>query len=89
MTTQDTFKIVNKAGLAARAATRFVQTANRFRCRVTVHRDAMEVDGKSIMGVLGLVAGQGQDITIVCDGADAAPCLAALGDLVKSGFDED
>jgi len=89
MATQDTFKIVNRAGLAARGATRFVQTANRFRCRVIVRKDAVEVDGKSIMGVLGLEAGQGHEITIVCDGADAAQCLAALGELVMSGFGED
>lgn len=89
MVAQATLKIVNKAGLHARASTRFVQTANRFRCNVNVRKDGQDVNGKSIMGVLLLVAAQGSDITILCDGDDAKPCLDALGELVRTGFGED
>lgn len=81
-------KVVNKAGLHARASTRLVQAANKFRCSVTVKKDGQEVNGKSIMGVLLLVASVGSEITISCDGEDAEECLRVLSDLVKSGFGE-
>jgi len=89
MVAQATLKIVNKAGLHARASTRFVQAANKFRCNVSVRKDGQDVNGKSIRGVLLLVASQGSDITISCDGEDADKCLGALADLVKQGFGED
>ena len=79
-------KIVNKAGLHARASTRFVQAANKFRSNVTVKKDGQEVNGKSIMGVLLLVASLGSEIIVSCDGDDAKECLAALTDLVNNGF---
>jgi phosphocarrier protein HPr len=89
MVAQATLKIVNKAGLHARASTRFVQAANKFRCNVIVRKDGQDVNGKSIMGVLLLVASQGSDITISCDGDDATQCLGTLSELVKAGFGED
>lgn len=89
MVAQATLKIVNKAGLHARASTRFVQTANKFRCNVIVRKEGQDVNGKSIMGVLLLVASQGSDITIACDGEDANQCLGALSELVQAGFGED
>lgn len=82
-------KITNKAGLHARASTRFVQTAGRYRCNVMVRKDDQDVNGKSIMGVLLLVAAQGSEITVSCDGEDAPDCLNALSDLVKTGFGEE
>jgi phosphocarrier protein HPr len=81
-------KIVNKAGLHARASTRFVQAANKYRCNVTVKKDDQEVNGKSIMGVLLLVASIGSEITVGCDGDDAKECLQTLTELVQSGFGE-
>jgi phosphocarrier protein len=89
MRVQKTVKIVNKAGLHARASTKFVQTANRYQCGVNVAKDTQDVNGKSIMGVLLLVAAKGSDITIRCDGDDAEPCLAALSELVGQGFGEE
>jgi phosphocarrier protein len=89
MMAQSTVQIVNKAGLHARASTRFVQTANKFRSNVMVRKDGQDVNGKSIMGVLLLVAGKGSHITISCDGDDAKECLSALTDLVKAGFGEE
>lgn len=84
-----TLKILNKAGLHARSSTRFVQTANRFRCNVAVRKDDQTVNGKSIMGVLLLVAAQGSEIAISCDGEDASACLQALTELVNARFGED
>ena len=82
-------KIVNGAGMHARASTRFVQTANRFRSDVIVEKDGQEVNGKSIMGVLMLVAAKGSFITVKCNGDDAEEALAALAALVKDKFGED
>ncbi len=84
-----TLKIINKAGLHARASTRLVQSANKYRCEVTVSKDGQDVNGKSIMGVLLLVAAKGSTITITCDGEDAQPCLESLTQLVQTGFGED
>lgn len=84
-----TLKIINKAGLHARASTRLVQSANKYRCEVTVSKDGQDVNGKSIMGVLLLVAAKGSTITITCDGEDAQPCLDSLTQLVQAGFGEE
>jgi len=72
----------------ARAAVRFVQSANTFRSDVKVIKDGQEANGKSIMGLLTLVAAHGVVMTIVCEGEDAAAAVAALGDLVDGGFGE-
>lgn len=65
-----TFLIVNTLGLHARAAAQLVQTANRFRSEVLVEKDGMEVNGKSIMGVLTLAAAKGSQITVSTEGDD-------------------
>ncbi|RMH43236.1 MAG: HPr family phosphocarrier protein [Deltaproteobacteria bacterium] len=80
--------IVNELGMHARAATRFVHLASQFDCDVFVEKDGQEVNGKSIMGVLMLVASKGTKITIRARGTDAEECVAALADLVRSGFGE-
>ena len=89
MAEQIKLKIVNSAGMHARASTRLVQSANKYRCEVTVSKDGQDVNGKSIMGVLLLVAAKGSTITITCDGEDAQPCLESLTQLVQTGFGED
>ena len=58
----------------ARAATKFVQTANKFKCEVKVEKDGQSVNGKSIMGVLMLVAAKGTSISVRCAGDDAEAC---------------
>ena len=85
---EETLEIVNELGMHARAATKFVQTANRFQADVEVEKDGQVVNGKSIMGVLLLVAGRGTRILVRARGADASPCVAALGALVRGGFGE-
>ena len=81
--------ICNRLGLHARAAARFVHLATRFRSRVQVSRDGRGMDGKSIMGILLLAAPRGATVTIATEGPDEAEALAALKDLVASGFGED
>ena len=80
--------IVNELGMHARAATRFVQLAAQFVADVFVEKDGQEVNGKSIMGVLMLVASKGSTIRIRAEGSDAKACVDALAALVGAGFDE-
>lgn len=84
-----TVVIKNELGLHARAATKFVQLAGKFPCDVTVTKDGHEVNGKSIMGVLMLVASKGTTISIGAKGAQAEAAVAALAQLVEDKFGED
>lgn len=81
--------IVNRLGLHARPAMSFVDTANLFASEVRVQRDDTEVDGKSIMQMMMLAAGQGTELVIVTEGHDAQAAAAALKALVDSGFEEE
>jgi len=81
-------QIKNRLGMHARAAVKFVQTANAFKSEVKVVKDDQEANGKSIMGLLTLVAAHGVTMTVVCDGDDAVAATAALAELVGSGFGE-
>jgi phosphocarrier protein len=81
--------IINKLGLHARAAARFVSCAAAFSSRIRVGRGGDLVDGKSIMAVMMLAAGQGTDLVLEADGEDEAAALAALCDLIERRFDED
>ena len=82
------FKIINRLGLHARAAAQLVQTANRFRSEITIEKDGMEVNGKSIMGILMLAAAQGSQISVAVSGDDAQQALNAIGQLIDDGFGE-
>ena len=82
-------RIVNRLGLHARAAARFVHTANRFRARITVAHDGRSMDGKSILGILLLAASQGSRLVLTADGEDEAPAVEALAALIDSGFGEE
>ncbi len=81
--------IVNRLGLHARPAAMFVRIASRYRCEVWVSKEGEEVNGKSIMGLMMLAAGQGSTLQIRCEGADADKALAELEDLIKSRFNEE
>lgn len=81
--------IRNKLGLHARAATRFVQLASKYPCEVAVTKDGQRVNGKSIMGVLMLVASVGSDIAIETKGPSAEEAANALVALVESKFGEE
>lgn len=80
--------IVNELGLHARPAAAFVKVAGRFRAEVTVGRDDMVVNGKSIMGVMTLAAEPGSELTIRAEGDDAQAAADALATLVAAGFHE-
>lgn len=88
MTVESAVKIRNRLGMHARAAVKFVQVANRFQAEVRVVKEDTEANGKSIMGLLTLVAAHGVMITLVCEGDDADKALAALVELIGTGFGE-
>ena len=81
-------QVKNRLGMHARAAVKFVQTANTFKSEVKVVKDGQEANGKSIMGLLTLVAAHGVTMTVVCDGDDAPAAVTALAELVGTGFGE-
>jgi phosphocarrier protein len=83
-----TVTIVNKLGLHARPAAEIVKTAARFKCEITIIRDELEVNGKSIMGVMMLAAECGSTILIRAEGEDADAALDALAALVAAKFGE-
>ncbi len=80
--------IVNRRGLHARAAAKFVTLAERFGASVDVLRDGQTVSARSIMGLMMLGAGQGSTIELQADGWDAKEALDALAALVEAGFNE-
>jgi phosphocarrier protein HPr len=82
------FVIKNRLGLHARAAAQLVKTANRFRSEVTIEKEGIEVNGKSIMGLLMLAAPQGSRIAVTANGTDAEEALNAIGQLIDDGFGE-
>jgi phosphocarrier protein HPr len=81
-------KIRNRLGMHARAAVKFVQLANRYRSDVRVIKDGNEANGKSIMGLLTLVAAHGTSMSLICEGEDAEAMVAALAELIDGGFGE-
>jgi phosphocarrier protein HPr len=78
--------IRNQLGLHARACALFVKTAARFKSHIMVSRDDVEVNGKSIMGVMMLAAEEGSSILVKADGPDAADAVRALEELVRGKF---
>ena len=78
----------NKLGMHARAAVRFVQEAGKFSSEITVFKDGEGVNGKSILGLLTLVAARGTALEILAEGEDAQDAAESLGLLVDEGFDE-
>lgn len=83
-----TVRIVNKLGLHARPAAEIVKTAARFKSEITIVRDELEVNGKSIMGVMMLAAEFGSTILMRAEGADADAALDALTALAAAKFGE-
>lgn len=80
--------IINKLGLHARAAAKFVSTCSAFAAKVTVHKGGQKADGKSIMSVMMLAASKGTELRIEFDGADEERAADALLDLIANYFGE-
>ena len=83
------FTIKNRLGLHARAAALLVKTANRFASEITIEKDGVEVNGKSIMGILMLAASKGTKITVKVNGKDSTQAVQVLGKLIEDKFGEE
>ena len=83
-----TVTIINKLGLHARAAAKFVNLAKTFSSTVSLSKEGNEVDGKSIMNVMLLAAPLGSDLTLRVEGEDAQGAFESLLELVNDGFGE-
>ena len=85
---QTEVEVVNRAGMHARPAAEFVKIAGRFKADIRVEKDGLEVNGKSIMGVLMLAAERGSKLRLSAKGRDAEDAVQALSELVRRGFEE-
>ncbi|KQQ67656.1 phosphocarrier protein HPr [Pseudomonas sp. Leaf127] len=81
--------IINKLGLHARAAAKFVGVAGKFPCQIRIGRTPETlIDGKSIMGVMMLAAGKGTELHVSAEGDDAEQALQSIVELINNKFDE-
>ena len=80
--------IPNPQGLHARPADMFARLAQRFEAAIAIERDGERFDGKSILAMMTIAAGQGTELLLHADGPDADEALEALAELVGRGFDE-
>lgn len=85
---EQTFTIINKLGLHARAAAKFVTTASQFDSDIQVSRNGRTINGKSIMGVMMLAAAKGTEITVNANGDDAEKALQHIDSLINDYFGE-
>jgi phosphocarrier protein len=81
--------VINRLGLHARPAAMFVRIASRHRSEIWVSKEGEEVNGKSIMGLMMLAAGQGSKLRIRCEGPDAEKAMEDLEALINAKFNED
>lgn len=88
MMMERTVEIVNQNGLHARPAAEIVKLSSRFQAEITMVRDDLEVNGKSIMGVMMLAAEYGSTLLVRANGPDAEQAVNAIADLVAAKFGE-
>ncbi|MDQ6886989.1 MAG: HPr family phosphocarrier protein [Gemmatimonadota bacterium] len=86
--TERSVQIVNQNGLHARPAAEIVKVASTFKSDITMIRDDLEVNGKSIMGVMMLAAEYGSTLVVRADGPDSEQAVSAIADLVARKFGE-
>lgn len=84
-----TLIITNKLGLHARAANMVVQVASNFESAITMNKDGVEANAKSIMGLLLLAAGQGSRIIVKAEGRDCREAIEKIGALIEGKFGEE
>ncbi len=89
MDTSRNVEIINKLGMHARAAAKFVKLASSFESDIDIEKDSRRVNAKSIMGVMMLAASKGSTVTLHANGGDADKSLDALEQLINNRFGED
>jgi phosphocarrier protein HPr len=83
-----TFEIMNRLGIHARVAAKLVETAQRFQAEITLEKDGVEVNGRSILEILTLYCPQGSLLTLRVEGIDAEEAVAAFTRLIEEKFGE-
>jgi phosphocarrier protein len=83
------FTVPNKLGIHARPAALFVKVAGKFESHIEVEKDGEIINGKSIMGLMMLAAGQGSKLTVTAEGRDAEAALKAIEELFRQKFNEE
>jgi len=86
---QKKFIIVNKLGLHARASALFVKTACKFSSEIKLAKEDVEVNGKSIMGIMMLAASKGVTVCLTVEGPDEIEAMQVIGELITNGFGEE
>jgi phosphocarrier protein HPr len=81
--------ILNRLGVHARPSAMFVRVASRYRCEIWVSKEGEEINGKSIMGLMMLAAGQGSKLRVRAVGPDATEAIRELEELIQSRFNEE
>src|SRR5437762_14334886 len=81
--------IVNRLGLHARPAAMFVRIASRYRSEIWVEKEVEQINGKSIMGLMMLAAGQGSKLLIRCEGPDADRAMQEIEELINRRYNEE
>ena len=87
--TEKLLTVLNRAGIHARPAALIAQTANKFSSEITIEKDSVAVNAKSIMGVITMAAGYNTQLTLRAEGADEKQAVDAIAQLFESKFEED
>jgi len=86
---EKTLIVQNQLGLHARAAAELVKVTSEFRSEVTLNKDGLQVNGKSIMGIMMLAASKGSKVKVTIEGPDAEACMQAVEKIFREKFGED
>lgn len=81
-------KIINKAGLHTRPAATIVKLAAKYKCEFYISKDGLNINGKSIIGVMTLAAEMGSELSLTFDGEDEQQASEEICDYFNRGFDE-
>jgi Phosphotransferase System HPr (HPr) Family len=85
---EKTIKIVNNAGLHTRPAATIVKLASKYKCEFFISKDGLNINGKSIIGVMTLAAEMGSELLLSFDGEDEKEASEEISDYFNRGFDE-
>ncbi len=85
---EKTVKIINKAGMHTRPAATIVKMASKYKCEFYISKNGLNINGKSIIGVMTLAAEMGSDVTLSFDGEDEEQAAKEIVDYFNRGFDE-
>lgn len=85
---EEKVSIINKAGMHTRPAATIVKLASKYKCEFFIYKDGMDINGKSIIGVMTLAAEMGSEVTLTFEGEDEKEAATEIVEYFKRGFDE-